>query len=162
MTVWPLLVRLTHWLVAVCVLFNLFNESGYVHRLAGYVCIGLVLLRVAYGFVSRHTASGFYLPGARDIRMHIGELMTRQVSARVGHNPLGQYAVYAMWLLIAMLALTGWISRTDAYWGEDWPLDAHLILSCLLQGMVALHLLAVIVMSRLLGNNLVQTMLRRK
>lgn len=158
---WPLLVRLTHWLIACCVMVNFFNESGYWHRFIGYACIGLVLLRICDGlWLSQHEAAKFHLSGFAGIRLHIRQLLSGCVSAHIGHNPLGQYAVYAIWLLIALLALTGWISRTDAYWGEDWPITAHQILSYLLQGMVVLHLCAVFAMSRLQNRNLIRAMLR--
>lgn len=159
--IWPLSVRLIHWLVAGCVLVNCFNESGYWHRLIGYIGISLVLVRIYYGlWFTRYDTAKFYFPDFPAISGHIRELLSGRVSVHSGHNPLGQYAVYAIWLLIALLALTGWLSRTDAYWGEDWPVTAHMILSYLLQAMVVLHLLAVFVMSRLQRRNLVRAMLR--
>lgn len=160
-TVWPLLVRLIHWLLAGCVLVNCLNESGYWHRLIGYIGILLVLVRICYGlWFTRHDTAKFYLPDFAATSRHIRELLSGRVSVHTGHNPLGQYAVYAIWLLIALLALTGWLSRTDAYWGEDWPVAAHLVLSYLLQGMVVAHLMAVLIMSILQRRNLIRAMLR--
>lgn len=161
--VWTLLVRLIHWLVALCVLVNFFNETGYWHRLIGYFCLGLVLCRIANGLWFSQTAtSKLYLPGFDAMRMHLKALSIRQASTHAGHNPLGQYAVYAMWLLIILLGLTGWISRTDIYWGEDWPVDMHAMLSFLLQGMVLLHVLAIGLVSKLQGKNLIRAMIRGK
>jgi cytochrome b len=79
-----------------------------------------------------------------------------------GHNPLGQYAFYIMWTLILLLGFTGWLSRTDQFWGEDWPVDLHQMLSNVLQGMVVLHLMAVMLLSKRLGRNLVRAMIRGK
>lgn len=79
-----------------------------------------------------------------------------------GHNPLGQIAVYVMWLLITLLAFTGWLSQTDAYWGEDWPVHVHHFLSDVLFCMVALHVVAVMWMSRLQRKSLVRAMLTGK
>lgn len=161
--IWSRLVRLTHWLVAVCVLVNLLNETGFLHRAIGYVCVGLVLLRIIEGvFINRETASRLYWPSFSAIKAHIQELFSGRVYVYVGHNPLGQLAVYVMWLLIILLALTGWLSRTDQYWGEDWPVDIHEMLSDALLGMVVLHLLAVVLMSKLQGNNLIRAMMRGK
>jgi cytochrome b len=64
-----------------------------------------------------------------------------------------------MWLLIAALAFTGWLSRTDAYWGEDWPVDLHMAISNVLQGIVVVHLLAVFLMSKMQKTNLVKVMI---
>jgi len=160
---WTLIVRLTHWLVAAGVIVNMFNESGYAHRLIGYVCAGLVLLRLVNGFwFARVEASKLHLPGFKAIKSHVQSLLKREKHDYAGHNPLGQYAVYAMWALIFLLAFTGWLSRTDEYWGEDWPVDLHEALSYLLQGMVVLHLLAVTLLSKWLGKNLIGAMVRGK
>lgn len=162
-TSWALLVRLTHWAVATGVLINFFNESGFRHRFIGYACLGVVLLRIADGlWFSRSMTSKFYLPKIADIKLHVKELVAGKISHHRGHNPLGQYAVYMMWLLITLLALTGWLSRTDQYWGEDWLVDMHEALSCLLQAMVVLHFLAVIVISKLQGKNLINAMVHGK
>lgn len=162
-TTWTLLVRITHWLVAIGVLINFFNESGFWHRFIGYGCLGLVLLRICDGlWMSRHSTSQFYLPCITDIKTHVKELVAGRISTRTGHNPLGQYAVYSLWLLIILLTLTGWVSRTDQYWGVGWPIAIHSALSCALQSMVVLHLLAVLVVSKLQGRNLIRAMIHGK
>lgn len=159
---WTVFVRLTHWLVAACVLVNFFNDTGFWHRTIGYSCVGLVLLRVVYGvLISKEPTSRFYLPGIHSLKLHIKELLARQVPAHVGHNPLGQWAVYLMWFLIILLAFTGWLCTTDEYWGEDWPIDLHMSISNALQGLVVLHLVAVILMSKLQKENLIKKMIRK-
>jgi cytochrome b len=65
-----------------------------------------------------------------------------------------------MWLLIMLLGFSGWLSRTDMYWGEDLPVQMHEILSDLLQVMVVLHLLAVLLMSRLQNKNLIKAIIK--
>lgn len=157
---WSLLVRLTHWLVALCVLVNFFNDTGFRHRVIGYACLVLVLIRLCDGlWVSKRPASQFYLPSFSAIKTHLNELRLGTTSDPIGHNPLGQLAIYCMWLLILLLAFTGWLSRTDQFWSEDWPVDVHSILSNVLQGMVMLHLLVVILMSKLQHKNLIKAIL---
>jgi len=159
--VWSLTVRFTHWAVATGVMVNFFNESGYWHRLLGYACIVFVLFRLVDGlWLTRRAASKFFVPGFSDIRSHLHEIRTGQVADHRGHNPLGQLAVYVMWLLIMLLGFTGWLSRTDMYWGEDWPVQIHEILSSLLQAMVVLHMLAVLLMSRLQHKNLIKAIIK--
>lgn len=61
--VWTATVRLSHWLVAAGVLINLFNETGYAHRLVGYVCVVIIALRITHGLIKTAPHhSGFYLP----------------------------------------------------------------------------------------------------
>ena len=158
---WSLTVRFTHWAVATGVIVNFFNESGYWHRMLGYACIVFVLFRLADGFwLTRLAASKFFVPKLTDIKAHLHEIRTGQVADHDGHNPLGQLAVYVMWLLIMLLGFTGWLSRTDLYWGEDLPVQIHEILSNLLQLMVVLHLLAVLLMSRLQRKNLIKAIIK--
>jgi cytochrome b len=157
---WTGFVRLTHWLVAISVLVNFFNDTGYWHRVIGYGCVVIILLRILYGLTSSVQSSQLYWPSFHHLKTHFSELLTRQLQPHIGHNPLGQWAIYVMWFLIVLLAFTGWLSRTDAYWGEDWPVDLHMVFSNALQGLVVLHLLAVIVMSKLQRQNLIKKMIK--
>jgi cytochrome b len=161
-TAWSWPVRLLHWLVAACVAVNLFNDTGYAHRMIGYAALALVALRLAHAVWTRNAAERLRLPGVRDLRAHLSYLRSREPESVPGHNALGQYAVYAMWFLIGLLALTGWISRTDAYWGEDWPVDLHSWLADAMLAMVMLHLAAVVLMSWWLRQNLVKAMITRR
>lgn len=152
--------RLSHWLVAASVLVNLFNDTGWWHRSIGYAGLVLVGLRLLYGTFSQQLSSRFWLPRWADIRLHLQHLRQRSAGAHAGHNALGQYAVYLMWLLIALLGFTGWLSRTDTYWGEDWPVGLHALLANALLGLVVLHVLAVFAVSFLHRRNLLKAMLR--
>lgn len=157
---WSFIVRATHWLVAAGVVFNLFNETGYTHRVVGYACVLIVVLRVAHGLSKKSPRkSSFYLPRFTLIKQHIRAVANGRVRQQQGHNPLGMLAVYMIWLLIVLLACTGWLSRTDAYWGEDGPILAHIMFSNLLLVLVILHIAAVLIMSRLQKRNLVKAML---
>ncbi len=160
--VWPLTVRITHWLVAVFVLTNFVNDTGYWHRIIGYVCLILIVIRINHGVKTSTPYARFYWPKCQAILQHLHEVREGAVTEHSAHNPLGQLAVYVMWLLIALLGLTGWLSRTDAYWGEDWPVDLHSYLSDALMLMVLLHLLAIAVISKLQKQNLVKRMIASK
>lgn len=161
--VWSLTVRLTHWLVAVGVLYNMLNDSGYMHRVIGYMCVAIIMLRIIHGvYKNALPSSHFYFPRFSLIKQHIAEIVSGKVTQHDGHNPLGMLAVYFIWLLIVLLALSGWLSRTDAYWGEDGPVLIHQVLSYILQGVVVLHVIAVLVMSKLQKQNLIKQMLTMK
>lgn len=155
---WSWFVRLTHWLVAAAVVVNLFNDTGWWHRTLGYAALGMVGARLVYGVLSALPSSRLWWPAFSDLRHHLQLMARREPDARPGHNPLGQYAVYLMWTLIALLALTGWLSRTDELWGEDWPVDLHAWLADGMLAMALLHLAAVIAMSLWERRNLVKAM----
>ncbi len=160
---WAAFVRVTHWLIAFSVLVNFFNDTGFWHRFIGYFCLILVLSRIVYGFwLSKVPSSRFYIPTSANIKLHLSEIRAQHFASHVGHNPLGQWAVYLIWTLIILLALTGWLSRSDAYWGEDWPVDLHETFSNVLQGLVLLHIAAVALMSKLQKKNLLKQMVTGK
>jgi cytochrome b len=86
-------------------------------------------------------------------------LMLGRAPRFVSHTPLGAVTMLAMWALILALAVTGWMSRLDPFWGEDWPIDIHRWLSNALLGLVLLHIAAAIAMSIKGRENLVAAML---
>ncbi len=160
--VWPLTVRITHWLVALFVLTNFVNDTGYWHRMIGYACLVLIAIRIIHAVKTKTAYARLYWPTSQAILQHLKEMHVGAVTEHLRHNPLGQLAVYVIWLLIALLGLTGRLSRTDAYWGEDWPVDLHSYLSDALMLMVLLHVLAIAVISKLQKRNLVKRMIGGK
>ncbi|AJG24694.1 Cytochrome b [Cupriavidus basilensis] len=64
-----------------------------------------------------------------------------------------------MWTLILALAVTGWMSRLDAFWGEDWPKDVHGLLADILMVLIAVHVIAAIAMGKVHKENLIVAML---
>ncbi|MFD0928428.1 cytochrome b/b6 domain-containing protein [Methylophilus glucosoxydans] len=160
---WPWWVRLSHWLVAAGVMAlwlmsHVWYETDVLHRTVGYAVQAIILIRILVGCFSAYPSARFHLPGLRDIRLHIAEVRQATLPVHAGHNPLGQWAVYVIWMLIALLALTGWLSRTDAFWGEEGPVVIHALLSWLLMAVIALHIVAVIWIGRLSKQHLVRQM----
>ena len=161
---WPWWVRLSHWLVAAGVIAlwlmsYVWYETDWLHRAVGYGILALVAVRVLFGCLTNIRSARFYLPEWRAIRMHLIEMRQGHITPHHGHNPLGQWSVYLIWLLISALALTGWLSRTDALWGEDWPVDLHAALSAGLLALIIVHVLAVMIVSRLSGQHLLSQMI---
>jgi len=67
--------------------------------------------------------------------------------------------VWLLWLLVLLLALTGWMSHLDAFWGDERVQHVHAWLADALLAAVVLHLLGVGVMSWRWRENLPATML---
>lgn len=158
--VWHVLLRASHWLVAAIVLFNLFNESGPLHRYAGYVAFAVVMARLVVGL--RRPADDVAhvgLPLWSELRQHLSDLRHGRVHRSLGHNPAGLCMALVLWLLVLLLGLTGWMSRLDQFWGEAWLTDIHELLAKTLQVCVIVHLIGVIVMSRLQKENLLKAMI---
>ena len=160
---WPWWVRLSHWLVAAGVvalwlMSHVWYETDVLHRAVGYTVLAIIVIRILSGCFSAHQSARFYVPGFHAIRAHIQHLQQATLPAQAGHNPLGQWAVYVIWTLIALLALTGWLSRTDAFWGEDGPVAMHAWLSWMLMAVIVLHVAAVLWIGRVSRQHLVRQM----
>lgn len=160
---WPWWVRLSHWLVvagvvALWLMSHVWYETDVLHRAVGYAVLATIVIRILAGCFSVHQSAHFHLPGLNAIRAHITQLLQATLPVHAGHNPLGQWAVYVMWTLIALLALTGWLSHTDAFWGEDTPVAMHALLSWVLMAVIALHVAAVFWIGRLSRQHLVRQM----
>lgn len=162
--VWDRVVRLTHWSVATLVLWDLFEDSGgALHRNVGYIAAGLVAVRLMWGVVGSPNARfAAWWPRPSALRGYVASLRAGTPMKFVSHNPIGALGMLTMWGLILALALTGWLSRLDAFWGEDWPTDVHAWLAYTLATLVAVHVSAAIVMSVLHKDNLVLAMLTGK
>ncbi|MGO4414832.1 cytochrome b/b6 domain-containing protein [Cupriavidus sp. KB_39] len=159
--VWDVVVRLTHWSVAAIVCYDLIDDSGdQMHRVLGYVAAGLVLFRILWGFIgSEHARFRAWLPRPAGVLAHARAMARRRTPRFISHTPLGAVMMLAMWTLILLLAVTGWLSRLDAFWGEDWPIDIHRWLSNTLLGLVVVHALVAIVTSVAGKENLVGAMI---
>lgn len=170
--VWSLWVRVTHALVAIGVLVMwagvyVWHETGALHRTLGYAVLACVVVRLVYGVMAQrlsaeHKNSRLVWPRVSAIHAHVAGLRSGQLPPHVGHNPLGQLAVYAMWLFIVSLALTGYISRTDALWGEEWPVQWHGYGSDILMALVVLHGLAIVWVGRISKQALIRQMVTGK
>lgn len=162
--IWDKVVRLTHWGVAIAVLLNLFvvEEGETVHEYLGYLAVGLVVIRLLWGLtLAKNEARLAALkPSISGIKSHLGELKSRQETHR-GHNPLGVFAVFALWLLVLTTGVSGYIASTD--WGIDNDIDnLHEVIANLLMIMVYIHVFAVIVTSFIFKRNLVKSMTFRR
>jgi cytochrome b len=157
--VWSIPVRIAHWTLATLVLIDLFNDpGGEPHRLIGYAALAVVVLRLSYGTWSSHEASRVGLPRVRECSQHLRGMLRGRVVRERGHNPLGALMALLIWTLVVLLALTGWVSRWDRYWGEDWPIEIHAWLAQGLQACIVLHLVGVLTSSLIERQNLVRGM----
>lgn len=108
--VWDPFVRVFHWSL-VC-LFGLAFLSGddesFVHVYAGYGIVGLVALRVVWGFVgTRHARFGDFVRRPAAIRAYARDYVLGRARRYLGHNPLGGAMVVALLASLLVTALTG-------------------------------------------------------
>ena len=154
--VWDWPVRLFHWtlVVVIAVAFLSSEEDSTLnqwHVLAGWVAAILVVFRIAWGFVGgEHSRFSDFVRPWR-IADHISGILRGHGEPSTGHNPLGGLSVL---LLLSLTAVTVW---SGAFGGEAME-DVHEFVAWTLLAMVALHVVAVIVMSLLERQNLIRAM----
>jgi cytochrome b len=141
--IWPLSVRFIHWGIALIVLLDAFwfEEGDAPHRYLGYLGVGLVLIRAAYGFMGK----GHVLFSSMPLRLHDLKFYIknhfRGSGHFEGHNPLASGVYILMWLLILGLGITGWMLELDAFWGSETLENVHSQMSNVLIALVVIHLL---------------------
>ena len=172
--VWEWPVRVFHWSLAAsfAVAFLTSGEDRFldVHIVAGYLMLGLVLFRLAWGLLGGPYArfSGFAF-GWRAAVAYVADLRRGRASRHLGHNPAGSWAVYGLLALALLIGLSG----LAVLGGEEGhgPLagwlgvgtgvalhEVHELLAWTMLGLVAMHLVGVAVESLFHRENLVGAM----
>ncbi len=110
--------KLTHWVLALCVLLNhFFIEGGDAHDYIGYLAAALVIFRVAWYF---------------------------KLGSVARPNILAKFTYILIWSIVLALGITGWMMSLDRYWGEEWLEVLHTNLSIGLQVLIGLHLSGIV------------------
>ena len=161
--VWDPLVRICHWSLALAFFANYFvNEEGEAwHRWLGYYAVVWLVVRFGWGFVARGAAAwSDFLPTPARLRAHVSALLRGADIHRLGHSPLGALVMILMMSAMLALGITGFMmEEIDYFWGEEWLENLHALIANGLAGLVALHLLAALVESLRLRENLPLSMI---
>ena len=159
--VWDLFVRVFHWsLVAlIAVAFATGEESERLHAQVGYWIIGLVALRVVWGFIGTKYArfSDFVRPPSEVIGFVMQSLSLRAPRV-LGHNPAGGAMIIVLLAMIGVVSATGIMLTSDAGWGSEAIEGIHEASAYLLLALVLVHVAGVLLTSFEHGENLVRAM----
>ncbi len=159
--VWDRFVRLFHWSLAGTVLLAfLTDEQRWLHEAAGYAVLVLVMARVVWGFVgTRNARFGSFVTGPRTVLHYLSRLRSGRAPRHLGHNPAGGAMIIALLVLLVVVAGSGWMSETDAWFGVPWVDHLHHLSAHLLLVLIGLHVAGVIASSWLHRENLVVAMI---
>ena len=152
--------RVVHWGLACLVVVELFNEAGAnpSHRLLGYAAAALVAIRLAWGFAtSGYTRLSTMTASAGELGAYLRR--ARESGPYVGHNPLGAIMAFALWSLVLLVALTGWMLGLDLFWGDETVEQLHTALAYVLAAIAVVHICGVLATSRAQQQNLTKAML---
>ncbi|OWJ96902.1 cytochrome B [Pseudomonas sp. A46] len=165
---WDPVIRIGHWsLVAAFVGDYFLNEAGDGwHRWLGYYAVAVVLVRLAWGFVGPRPARwADFWPTPSRLIAHGRTLLRGGHMHRLGHSPLGGLVMILMLALMLGLGVSGFLmEEVDYFWGEDLPRDIHVLMADSLLALAGLHVLAALVESVRMKENLPWSMVtgRRK
>jgi cytochrome b len=155
--VWDVPVRLIHWMIVIAVAVSWWSAEERimdVHRYSGYALLGLVVLRIYWGFAGSSTARfAQFVKGPAAIAAY---MRNPPNIAPPGHNPLGALSVVALLLLLVGQVTIG-LFVTDIDGLESGPLsylvdfetsrtlaDVHEIVFNVLLGFIGLHIAAIL------------------
>jgi cytochrome b len=160
--VWDPLVRLIHWGVAGGVLLNatVLEDESTAHETVGYVVLGFVLVRLAWGLIgTSHARFAAFPPNPVAALRHLAGLLRGHHRVHLSHNPAGALMVYNLWATLIGLGLTGYMMGTPRFFGMEWVEELHEGLFAWLMVSVALHVAAVLLDSWLTRTPLVRAMI---
>ncbi len=105
--VWDPLVRIGHWTLVIA-FFTAYlsgDDLFSIHKWAGYVVAGYVLVRIVWGLIgTRHARFTDFVRGPGAVFGYLRGLFTGKVKDYAGHNPAGGAMVVA--LLFSLLVTT--------------------------------------------------------
>lgn len=127
--VWDLPTRAFHWTLVCCVAGSWWSGSAGkmdLHFILGYVAMGLLALRLVWGFVGFHTARfSQFVKGPKAalayVRYRLG--LPGGAEPPLGHNPIGGWMVVVILLVLAAQAATGLFTSDDIT--VEGPLTAY-------------------------------------
>ncbi|MCF8477951.1 MAG: cytochrome b/b6 domain-containing protein [Pseudolabrys sp.] len=160
--VWDPFVRVFHWSLATLFLVAYLtgDEIEKVHIAAGYTIAGLLALRIVWGLIGpAHARFVNFVRSPRVVLAYMRDVALLRAPRYLGHNPAGGAMIVALLLMLTGTAATGYMLTTEAFWGAEWAEEVHEVFANLTVGLVAFHIIGVLVASFEHKENLVRAMI---
>lgn len=160
--VWDPIVRIFHWTLVACfvIAYGTGDEVERVHVAAGYAIAGLFAIRILWGFVGpRHARFSKFIRPPREVLAYLRDVALLRAPRYIGHNPAGGAMIVALLVALAGTCATGYMMTTDAYWGSKLIEHAHQFLAHMTVGLVAAHVIGVLIASFQHRENLIASMI---
>ncbi len=172
--VWDPFVRLFHWTLVLAFFIAWFTEDDLLtlHVWAGYTVLGLVLARIAWGIIGpRHARFSDFVRPPAEVLAFLRQTLAGRAPRYLGHNPAGGAMIVLMLILLLLTGVTGVILygieeaagplaglAGAPEWIEAALEEIHEFLANGMLLLVVIHVLGVIVESRIHHENLVRAM----
>jgi cytochrome b len=160
--VWDVPTRVFHWLQALAFggayLLAFSERFRDYHDALGYILLGLLAFRLVWGFIGTDYARfSSFLFRPWEIAAYLRALVKGKPAHYLGHNPAGSVSVWLLIVLGLFICVTGVLSLQDD--ASDQVVDLHGLATKIMLGVIALHLVGVLMSSILHRENLVRAML---
>jgi len=173
--VWDPFVRIFHWslVLTFTVAYLSGEELEVLHNNAGYAVLGLVLLRIVWGFVgTRHARFRDFIYPPAVVKGFLQDTLRQRARRYLGHNPAGGAMIVVMLLSLIVTTVTGiaYYGIEDSAgplamlagspeWAGEMLEEVHEFFANLMVLLVVVHIIGVIMEGRLHQENLVRSML---
>lgn len=173
--VWDPFVRVFHWTLVGSFFLAWLTEDDLLglHVWAGYTVLGLIVLRILWGFIgTRHARFSDFVFSPGTVRRYLKDVLWFRARRYLGHNPAGGAMILALLFSLLLTGLTGvallgaaenagplagWLG---AHPGLEEPLEeVHEFFANLTLGLVVLHVAGVVWESLVHRENLVRAMI---
>jgi cytochrome b len=108
--VWDPLVRIFHWVLVAAVAVAWMSEDDWmgIHSFAGYLVMGLLLLRLVWGFIGpRYARFTDFVRPPREVWVYLKEIASLKAPRHIGHNPVGGAMIMALLICLALTVISG-------------------------------------------------------
>lgn len=160
--VWDVPTRVFHWLQVLsfggAYLLAFSERFRDYHDALGFILLGLLVFRLVWGFIgTRYARFNSFLFDPGEIVAYLRTMLKGRPAHYLGHNPVGSVSVWLLLALGMLICVTGVMSLQDD--ASDQVVDLHGLATRIMLGVIALHLIGVLVSSILHRENLVRAML---
>ncbi len=172
--VWDPLVRIFHWTLVSAFSIAYVTEDEFLdlHVYAGYTVLGLLTIRLIWGFVgTRHARFSDFVRAPGATLIYLKELFSFRAKRYLGHNPAGGLMIVALLISLLVTSISGlaaygvegfgpladWFHHYGV-WNDEWMEEIHEFFANFTLLLVATHLAGVLLGSLLHSENLVRAM----
>jgi len=159
--VWDAPVRVFHWLSVLSFAGAYLTAESerwrLLHVTLGYTLAALVVFRVLWGLMgTRHARFSSFVRGPAAVLRYVRSLLGGEPEHHTGHNPAGALAIVAMLALALAVTASGYAGYEEIT--GEWVKELHEVLANGMLLLVGVHVAAVVVASKMHGENLVRAM----
>jgi cytochrome b len=172
--VWDPLVRLFHWTLVIAFVITFLSEDELMqlHVYAGYTIMGLLALRLLWGFIgTRHARFADFVRPPTEALNYLRGMFTHQTKRFIGHNPAGGLMIIALLTSLLITSISGlatygvegfgpladWL-HSYGVWNDETLEEIHEFFANFTLLLVGVHLIGVLLGSLAHKENLVRAM----